>query len=133
MKLLLATLLFFVGVQLQAQQEMRKYKGIIDNKPCTMQYTIKTVKSKQAGMEDDITYKGFITIGTKKINITGWFEGNTMRFEEIIGGKKKMTMIFDISEVDDEGGDYDFIGKRTINGKEQKIRLKNITPGVKEI
>ena len=133
MKLLFATFLFFVGVQLQAQQNMRKYKGVIDNKPCTMQYTIKTQKSKQAGMEDNITYKGFITIGTKKINITGWFEANTMRFEEVIKGKKQMTMIFDISEVDEEGSNYDFIGKRTIGNSVQKIRLQNITPGVKKI
>ncbi len=97
-----------------------KWQGTIGNQKCAMQYTVYEKKGKN-GMEDGITYKGYITIGAKKIHITGWFEGMTMRFEEIINGKKVYTIYFD----GDLDGD-ELIGKRTINEKVTVIKLKRI-------
>jgi hypothetical protein len=98
----------------------QKWQGTIGSQKCTMQYTTTETKGKN-GMEDGITYKGFITIGVKKIPITGWFEGMTMRFEEVINGKKVYTIYFG----DDLDGD-ELIGKRTINENVTVIKLKRI-------
>jgi hypothetical protein len=101
-------------------QKIDKWQGNIGNQKCTMQYNTYETKGKN-GMENGITYKGFITIGAKKIPITGWFEGMTMRFEEIINGKKLYTIYFD----GDLDGD-ELIGKRTINEKVTVIKLKRL-------
>jgi hypothetical protein len=106
----------FVNAQ---KKETEKWQGVIGTQKCTLQYTITEKKGKN-GMEDDISYKGFITIGAKKIPITGWFEGNTMRFEEVIKGKKVYTIYFDMSDGTEE---YALIGKRTINEKVTAIQL----------
>jgi hypothetical protein len=101
-------------------QKLEKWQGTIGNQNCTMQYSTYESKGKN-GMENNITYKGFITIGAKKIPITGWFEGVTMRFEELINGKKVYTIYFG----DDLDGD-ELVGKRTINEKVTVIKLKRI-------
>jgi hypothetical protein len=105
----------------QAQKnKIEKWHGVIGNQKCILQYRVYEKKNKN-GMEEDITYKGFFTIGVKKISIIGWFEGNTMRFEEVIKGKKVYTIYFGLSDGDET---YELIGKRTINEKVTVIKLK---------
>ncbi len=120
MKTLLTTIFILLLSTVNAQQNTEKYIGKIDNQKCILQYTIKTKEGKN-GMEDEITYKGFITIGTKKIPITGYFEGNVIKLEEKIKGKTVHTITFDLSEAEDG---FDMVGKRKINNKQQKILLK---------
>jgi hypothetical protein len=123
MKKIISTIILLFTVSIMYAQKAtstEKWIGTIGKEKCTMQYTIYEKEGKR-GYEEEITYKGFITIGTKKIPITGWFEGNTMRFDEMINGKKVYTIYFDLSAAPENG--YEFIGKRTIKGKVSIINL----------
>lgn len=125
MKKILVIMLLLISfgmAQAQKASGVEKWKGFIGKQACTMQYTIYE-KSGRPGFESEITYKGFITIGKTKIPITGWFEGNTMRFNETIKGKKVYTIYFDLSGAEEVEG-YEMVGKRTINGVATRIILK---------
>jgi hypothetical protein len=124
-KIILLFLTMFAITSSFAQQKTatEKYTGLIGNQACVLQFSTYEKKSK-AGYEDEITYRGTITIGTKKIVINGWYEGNTMRFTETIIGKKVNTIYFDLSSGHDE--QYEMIGKRTMNSKVSIIKLNRV-------
>jgi hypothetical protein len=120
-KIILVLLIAMTALATQAQK-ITKYKGWADETKCEITYTTK-VKKGTNGMEDAISYAGTLSIGTKKTPIRGYFEGNTIVWEEKIGGKWTETMEFDLS-----GGDenYNIICKRTIGEFASIIKLNEV-------
>jgi hypothetical protein len=122
--IILSIALFFCNfIYAQNAKEIEKWTGLIGNQKCTLQYTISEKEGKN-GQEPSVTYKGWIQIGTKKIPLQGWYEGNSMRFDEVLNGKKTYTIYFDLSSGHD--GQFELIGKRTIKNKGSVIKLNRV-------
>ncbi len=109
---LLITIILFATTAF-AQVSKEKWHGFVGKEKCNLIFTTTNQKGKP-GFEESITYKGTLTIGAKRISVTGYFEGNTMRFMQMVNGKKTETLIFDLSS---EEGTY------KINGKTYKVQL----------
>ncbi len=113
-KIQLLFALLFISIASSAQNVSKeKWVGLIGTQKATLEFSIKTTKGA-SGFEETITYKGTLTIGAKKIPLTGEFEGNTMRFMQMVNGKKTETLNFDLSS---EEGTY------KVNGKTSKVQL----------
>jgi hypothetical protein len=121
-KIFLLLVVAFLSLAVQAQK-VRKFKGFADDKKCELTFTTKVKKGKP-GMEDNISYIGKLTIGTKQIPIKGYYEGNVMKWQEKVGGVWTDTMTFDLTNGYDE--QYEVICERLINENSTIIKLNEV-------